>query len=138
LTTWHRFTGKSEDGFRCSDPSRLKALWQELQGKEVEVCVRVARRNRSLPQNSIVHVLAEQIAEQSGFTLLEVKRRATLEALGVEEALIVFEYGGKQYTDVRGTSELSTLEASKVVDVLIRQAEFLGITPRNAETVEVM
>jgi hypothetical protein len=85
-----------------------------------------------------VHVLAEQIAEQSGFTLLEVKRRATLEALGVEEALIVFEYGGKQYTDVRGTSELSTLEASKVVDVLIRQAEFLGITPRNAETVEVM
>jgi hypothetical protein len=138
LTTWHRFTGKSEGGFRCSDPSRLKALWQELQGKEVEVCVRVARRNRSLPQNSIVHVLAEQIAEQSGFTLLEVKRRATLEALGVEEALIVFEYGGKQYTDVRGTSELSTLEASKVVDVLIRQAEFLGITPRNAETVEVM
>jgi hypothetical protein len=127
-----------EGGFRCSDPSRLKALWQELQGKEVEVCVRVARRNRSLPQNSIVHVLAEQIAEQSGHSLLEVKRRATLEALGVEEALIVFEYQGKQYTDVRGTSELSTLEASKVVDVLIRQAEFLGITPRNAETVEVM
>jgi hypothetical protein len=127
-----------DGGFRCSDPSRLQQFWRDHKGKELEVAVRIARRNRTLPQNSIVHVLAEQIAEQSGHSLLEVKRRATLEALGVEEALIVFEYQGKQYTDVRGTSELSTLEASKVVDVLIRQAEFLGITPRNAETVEVM
>lgn len=138
MTAWDRFTGRADGGFRCGEPSRLKALWRSLQGKDVEVCVRVARKNRTLPQNSIIHALAEQIAEQSGHTLLEVKRRATLEALGVEEALIVFEYQGKQYTDVRGTSELSTVEASKVVDVLIRQAEFLGITPRNAEHVEVM
>jgi hypothetical protein len=138
LTAWHRFTGKSEGGFRCSDPSRLKALWQELQGKEVEVCVRVARRNRSLPQNAIIHVLAEQIAEESGHSKLEIKRLATLEALGAEAGLILFQWQGKTLTDVRGTSELNTTEASAVVDVLIRQAEGLGIVPRNAEHVEVM
>jgi hypothetical protein len=138
VTTWHRFVGRVEGTFRCSDPSRLQALWQQLKGKEVEVCVRIARKHRTLDQNAILHVLAEQIAEESGHSLLEVKRRATLEALGVEDALLVFEYEGKQYTDVRGTSELSTAECSKVVDVLIRQAEFLGIVPRNAEHVEVL
>lgn len=138
MTTWHRFVGRVEGRFRCSEPSRLEALWKELQGKDVEVAVRVARRNRTLPQNSIIHALAEQIHQESGFTLLEVKRRATLEALGVEDALIVFEWQGQKFTDVRGTSELNTTEASKVVDVLIRQAEFLGITPRKAEYLEVM
>jgi hypothetical protein len=138
LTTWHRFTGKSEGGFRCSDPSRLKALWQELQGKEVEVCVRVARKKRSLDQNALIHVLAEQIAVESGHTLLETKRRATLEALGVEEGIEAYTLFGKDFIEVRGTSTLNTGECSKVIDVLIRQAEFLGIVPRNAEHVEVM
>jgi hypothetical protein len=98
----------------------------------------VARKKRSLDQNALIHVLAEQIAVESGHTLLETKRRATLEALGVEEGIEAYTLFGKDFIEVRGTSTLNTGECSKVIDVLIRQAEFLGIVPRNAEHVEVM
>ncbi len=136
---WLRFVGRADDGhFHPLEPSRLKAALQEWNGKEIEVAVRIARRNRTLPQNSYIHVLAPQIAEHSGHSLLEVKRRATLEALGVEAGLILFDWQGKTYTDVRGTSELSTIEASKVVDVLLKQAAFLDIPRPNPDHYEVM
>lgn len=139
MTTWQRFTGRAMDGrFHPVDPHRLRKQLQEWEGREIEVAVRIARKNRTLPQNALIHVLAGQIAEESGHTMLEIKRLATLEALGAEAGLIVFQWQGKTLTDVRGTSELSSEEASRVVDILIAQAEGLGITPRNAETVEVM
>jgi hypothetical protein len=139
MTTWSRWIGRAQGGkFYPVDRNRLEAQLREWEGKEIEVAVRIARRNRTLPQNAIIHVLAEQIADESGHSMLEVKRMATLEALGAEVGLIVFEWQGKTLTDVRGTSELNTEEASRVVDVLIRQAEGLGIVPRNAEHVEVM
>jgi hypothetical protein len=139
VTTWHRFTGRSDGGFRCSDPSRLKALWQELQGKEVEVCVRVARKKRTLPQNKKLHVLAGLIGKQQGEPKVRVKRRATLQALGVEEAMSDrFEHNGVVIIDVRGTSDLSIQECSAVMEVLLSQAAFLEIPEPNWDHIEVM
>jgi hypothetical protein len=139
LTTWDRFTCRADGGrWYFTDRHRLEQYLRDREGKELEVCVRIARKNRTLPQNSIIHALADQIADETGHSLLEIKRLATLEALGAEEGLIVFEWQGRTLTDVRGTSELSSSEASRVVDVLIRRCEELEIRPRNAEHVEVM
>ena len=137
MVVWHRFVGLSEGGkFHPREADRLKSVLRENEGRDVEVAIRPARKNRTLDQNALIHVLANQIAEMSGHSVLAIKRRATLEALGVEDGLILFEWQGRTFTDVRGTSELSTGEASKVVDVLLKQADFLNIPRPNPEHYE--
>jgi hypothetical protein len=136
---WVRFTGRVDGSFRCGEPSRLKALWEAWKGKDVEVAVRPARRKRTMPQNKKLHALAGLIAEQQGETKLRVKRRATLEALGVEQAMAdKFKYGDVLVIDVRGTSDLTVSECSAVVEVLLKHAAFLNIPEPDWNAIEVM
>jgi hypothetical protein len=115
---------------------------REHNQQRLECLLALERRNRTIPQNKILHALADKIAEQiageSGHSKLEIKRFATLEALGVEEGLIVFEWQGQRLTDVKKTSDMSVEQCSRLVDVLKRQAEGLRLVPRNAEHVEVI
>jgi hypothetical protein len=140
LTTWHRFLGRAVDGrFHPSEPQSLKAVLRGLEGKALEVAVRVARRERTLPQNKKLHVLAGLIAKVQGETKLHVKRWATLEALGVEVAKSdQFEYQGRTVIDIRGTSDLTIAECSAVMEVLLKQAAFLEIPEPDWNRIEVM
>lgn len=136
---WHRFTGDMID---CQpvvrDRNRWNGLKQAMDGTAFEIAIRPERRHRTLPQNAMLHVLATVIAKHTGDSVLVVKRRATLEALGLDEGQFEYEYQGVWRKEVRPTSSLSRSEESLVIDRLIQTCEFLAINPPREEEVEVM
>lgn len=136
---WHRQTGAVLQGKLVpKDRRRDAAIFASLEGKRVEWCIRVEPKDRTLPQNSKLHVLARLISKHTGDSLLLVKRRATLQALGLEHGIEVYEIGGQVFRDVRPTSALSRPEESAVIRALLEMCSFLELAPPPDENVEVM
>lgn len=136
---WHRFTGDMIDGQPViRDRSRWLKLKQSMDGTPFEIAIRPERRHRTLPQNSMLHVLATVVSKHTGDSVLVVKRRATLEALGLDEGMFTYEYHGEIRKEVRPTSSLSRSEESLVIDRLLQTCEFLSLTPPREEECEVM
>lgn len=136
---WARFVGNVEGGkVRPFDKDRLHSVMVALEGKRVELAIREEPKSRSLPQNAYLHVLARLLAEETGETLLRMKRLAVLSALGVEEGTTKETLLGKEFLEVRPTSDLNKGEAAKVLDWLLQQCSFCGVTPPKPEHVEVM
>lgn len=109
-----------------------------LEGRRVELAIREEPKSRSLPQNSYLHVLCKVLAEETGETLVRMKRLAVLSALGVEDGTARETLLGQEFLEVRRTSDLTKGEAAKVLDWLLQQCSFCGVTPPKPEHVEVM
>src|SRR5690348_4865426 len=107
---------------------RLDKAVAQWEGKRVEVALREEPKHRSLDQNAFIHVLARLIAQHTGETELRTKRIATLEALGPENVMSTEVILGREIHTIRGTGELRKEEASLVIDWLLEQCSFLGIT----------
>ena len=138
---WRRVTGQvSAPGgiFVADDNQRCVALRRLYAGKRVEIAIRPERPNRTLPQNALLHVLARLVADQTGDTIDLVKRRATLEALGIEGGTEKQVILGREVLIVRHTSDLSKSEVSLIVDRLKDQCAFLEIPIPDPSSVEVM
>lgn len=136
---WHRLTGAFINGERVpEDRVREKAVFASLNGKRYELAIRIETGKRTLPQNSKLHVLARLVAHETGDSLDDVKRRVTLEALGVEAGTRKTMILGREFLIVRPTSELSKPECSAVVDRLLDNCRFLEIQVPQDEHVEVM
>lgn len=138
-SVWHRLTGVSEGGhFIPDDSKRSAAVLRSLEGKRVEVAVRRETLDRNLDQNALLHVLVHLIADHTGETVDRLKRRATLEAIGLERGLVKETILNREVLMVRHTSDLTKPECSEVIDYLKDKCSFLEIPlPRESE-VEVM
>jgi hypothetical protein len=136
---WDRFVGRVEGGrLRPSDKDRLQASIKALEGKSVELAIRQEPTKRTLPQNAHMHVLIRLLADAMGETELYTKRLAVLSALGVEAGSTKYTVLGREWNEARHTSDLGKDEASKVVDWLLAQCEFVGVrVPRPDQIAEV-
>jgi hypothetical protein len=136
---WARFVGNVEGGkVRPFDKDRLQGVMLALQGKRVELAIREEPKDRTLSQNGHIHVLTRALSDYTGETELRTRRMATLAALGAEVALRRDTVLGIETVDVRGTSELTKAEGSKVIDWLLQQCSFCGVIPPKPEHVEVI
>lgn len=134
---WSRFEGTLDGGFKPYDKDRWQRTLRSLKGKKIEVCIREAVPDRTLPQNAKLHVIAREIAEHSGHTLAEIKEIATIEALGVEVATRA-SARDPQVRILRGTSDLTKDECSLVMDWLLDLAASLDVREPAWDSVEVL
>lgn len=139
MNVWLRLTGTCKGGrFIPDSRDRLDGIMQELDGQRFEMAIRPETRNRTLPQNALLHVLVNLIADHTGETVTRVKRVATLEALGIERGTTREQILGQTIYEVRHTSDLDTEECSLVVDKLQEHCKFLELSPPRDEDVEVL
>lgn len=136
---WSRFTGRAEAGkIHHFDKAALYAAVLALEGKQVEIAIREAPKVRTLPQNAYMHVLIRLLAEGMGETELYTKRLAVLSALGIEAGSMKYTVLGREWNEAKHTSDLKKDEASKVLEWLIQQCEFVGVrVPRPDQIAEV-
>jgi len=111
---------------------------RSLEGKHVEMAIRVEPKDRTLPQNSKLHVMAKTICAYNGDTLEDLKAQAVLEALGPEDALRRVHVRGEEMWIVRGTSALKKDECSKVMDWMMDKLAFCEIPEPKWSEIEVM
>ena len=134
--------------------SDFREAFDELNGKEVTVEIKLARKSRSLDANAYAWVLIDQIAEKTGEKVKDVYRNAIREIGGVstmlgmkDEAVPIFKESwekghiGRQievfpgstkkgWSNVKvwfGSSEYDSAQMSRLIDSLIQDAEALGI-----------
>lgn len=135
---WRRFLGDVIDGrLRLRDQDSFLAFAKTHDAKTLELAVRVAKKDRTLPQNSLLHVLAHEIAEETGEHLDKVKAEALVAVLGLE-GLTKTTVLGRELYFARSTATLSREEFSKVIDWLQDKAQWLSVRVPAPEDIEVM
>ena len=134
----HRFTADVL-GARpvLRDRKRFDAVLAGLDGCEVEILIRKARKRRSLPQNAMLHALARGIAAHTGEELWKVKARAVLSVLGLEDGLVSFTFNGSDFVRPKSTADLTRAEGARVIDWLLDTSADLGVPPPDPEKVGV-
>jgi hypothetical protein len=136
---WERFIGTVMSGqFRPYDRSRWERALARFGTRPVEVALHPQRLQRNLPQNAKLHVLARAIADASGETLDRVKRRAVVEALGVEAGTERETILGEKVLVARHTSDLSKDECSQVLQWMLDRLAFLEAPEPDWDRLEVM
>lgn len=137
---WYRLTGAFlANGERVpGDRAFEAAVFKSLTGQRYELAIRREQGKRTLPQNSKIHVLARLVSKETGEPLDDVKRRVTLEALGVEAGTNKTTILGREFLIVRPTHTLKKAEGSLVIERLLDNCRFLNIRIPRDEQVEVM
>ena len=131
----------------------FSAEFDELKDCEVKVEIKKLNRKRSLDANAYAWVLIDRIAEKTGVRKSEVYRNAIREIGGVSDTVCVVERavdrlvtgwehqgigwqtevedakidGCKRVTLFYGSSVYDTAQMSRLIDLLVQDAEALGI-----------
>lgn len=148
---------RSRDGkewvITFSTPENFSEMYDELSGKEVSIEIKAVSRKRSLDANGFAWKLIDMIAEKMNISKSEVYRSAIKEIGGVSETVCVqdkavnrlregWEKNGVGWqTETMpskipgctcvilyyGSSSYDTKQMSRLIDLLIHEAEELGI-----------
>lgn len=159
---------RSRDGrewiITFSTPENFSQMFDELDGKEVSIEIKQARKQRSLNANGYAWILIDKIAEKTGLRKSDVYRHAIKEIGGVSDTICVqdkavdrlregWEKNGLGWqTDVLkskvpgctnvvlyyGSSVYDTKQMASLIDSLIQDAEALGIPTLNDEQAQRM
>ena len=147
---------RSRDGkwvISFSTPEDFSETFDELADKEITIDIKQARKRRSLDANSYAGVLIDQIAQRTGVRKSEVYRNAIKEIGGVSTIVCVQDIAVERLrenwqknglgwqTDTMpskvggctnvilyyGSSTYDSKQMARLIDLLIQDAESLGI-----------
>lgn len=159
---------RSRDGkeyiISFSTQENFSQMFDELNGKEVNIEIKQARKQRSLDANAYCWVLIDKIAEKTGLRKTDVYRHAIKEIGGVSDTICVmdkavdrlregWEKNGVGWqtetmpskvsgcTNVvlyYGSSSYDSKQMSALIDSLIQDAEAVGVATISEEQAKRM
>ena len=147
---------------RVTVETDLSELFNELQGKPVEIDIKKRFNRRSLDANALAWVIIDQIAAKTGVKKSEVYRNAIRDIGGVSDKVCVLDEavdklvrgwtahgqgwqaetekskldGCTTVTLYYGSSVYDSKQMALLIDSLQQDAEALGIPPRSPREVE--
>jgi len=94
------------------DLNKGALYFEKLKDKQAKIELKEFRQSRSIPQNSYLHVCFTILANETGYTIEEIKS-ITKREFG---SFMVYEKNGHKF--LRSTAHLDTLEMTEFIDWL--------------------
>ena len=158
---------RSRDGqwlITLSTPENLSELYDSLTDKDISFEIKQARKHRSLDANAYAWVLIDKIAAALGIPKTDVYRNAIREMGGVSDTICVMDKAVDRLRDgwakngvgwqtdtmpskvagctnvilYYGSSTYDTAQMSRLIDLLVQDAESLGIPTLSEEQAQKM